>query len=522
MSGQGSRFRAAGYTPPKPAIPVNGRPMIERLLGVMPERWPTTFVMAESHRATELPALLKRLRPQGRQLYVPDHAEGPGRALAAALEALPKDVPTLVSYCDYGMVWDPARFEDFVAASACDACLVSYRGFHPHYLSTTTYAYSRLEGERVVEVREKGSFTDRREQEFASCGAYYFKSAALLAESLAEQARRDLRLNGETYTSLTVQALLAARPAADVRTFEIQAFFQWGTPDDLRDFEYWERTFAAHARVTGIPPGPQWACDQLLMPMAGQGSRFRELTPVPKPLIPLGGVPMYRRALATLPRAEKTVLVALEDAAKQLSSSETVVALPSTPPGQALSTEAGLAALAPKGDVVVTACDHGLVLDRAAWARFRAAPACDAAIFAVRGYPGARRRPKAYAYVVPEAADSGEFPRLARVAVKEPVSDRPDQDAVLVGSFWFRDRAVLQQGIDLLKRRDVRVNGEMYLDSIFPLLAEAGRVVRMVPLAGYLGWGDIDALAEAAYWEEVFLGRRTSVRELLREVIARA
>ena len=39
---------------------------------------------------------------------------------AAALAALPPDAPVLVSYCDYGMVWDPAAFERF--ANGVNSC----------------------------------------------------------------------------------------------------------------------------------------------------------------------------------------------------------------------------------------------------------------------------------------------------------------------------------------------------------------------------------------------------------------
>ncbi|MGK4455815.1 NTP transferase domain-containing protein, partial [Klebsiella pneumoniae] len=82
------RFRAAGFEEPKPLVPVRGRPMIERLLDAFPADWPTTFVLAENHRSTRLPAVLAALRPEGKQLHVPVHREGPGRALAAALDHL--------------------------------------------------------------------------------------------------------------------------------------------------------------------------------------------------------------------------------------------------------------------------------------------------------------------------------------------------------------------------------------------------------------------------------------------------
>jgi NDP-sugar pyrophosphorylase family protein len=512
MSGQGTRYRKAGYTQPKPLVPISGVPMIERLLSHFPERWQTHFVLAENHRDTGLPALLRRLRPTANLSYVLPHSRGPGHAILAGLSAIPDEAPVFVSYCDYGMVWDCAQFARFVDETGCDACLISYRGFHAHYLSPVTYAYSRLEGERVVEVREKGSFTADREGEYASAGGYYFRTAALLRESVEHQIALDLQLGGELYTSLTVEALLRKRPGAHVRVFEVPGFFQWGTPEDLKSFEYWERCFRAHNRAAAA----RGKVAQVLLPMAGLGSRFAQVTGLPKPLIPVFGRPMYQAALDSLPAAERTVLVALKKFEPQLSRSlgpgvETV-ALPQTPPGQALSTEAGLSRLDLGREVLVTACDHGIVLPAERWAAFRDRPDCDAAIFTLHGFPGAARHPLAYSYVVP-APGGDAFPEVQRVSLKRNPSADPLQDHVLVGTFWFREGRILRLGIDELKRRDVRVNGELYLDAVFDCLRDLGMRVRMIPLDGYVCWGEPDLLAEALYWQELFTGRRIDRRQ---------
>jgi NDP-sugar pyrophosphorylase family protein len=511
MSGQGARYQRAGYPEPKPLVPVSGAPMVERLLAHFPERWPAHFVLAENHRDTGLPALLTRLRPGATVRFVAPHSLGPGHAILAALSTIPANAPVFVSYCDYGMVWDAAQFERFVAETGCDACLTCYRGFHPHYLGPNPYAYARLEGERVAEVREKGSFTSDREEEYASAGGYYFRTAALLAEALREQMAMGLQLNGEYYTSLTVEALLRALPGAHVRVFELSGFFQWGTPEDLQVFEYWERCFRAYNR--GAHDRGQVA--QVLLPMAGLGSRFAKVTDLAKPLIPIFGRPMYQAALDSLPAAERTVLVALERFVPQLARSlrpgTELVALSQTPPGQALSTEAGLSRLDPAREVLVTACDHAIVLPAARWASFRERADCEAAIFTLQGFPGAARRPLAYSYVMPEPG-GGAFPPVLRVSLKRNPSADPLQDHVLVGTFWFREARILRLGIEELKRRDLRVAGELYLDGVFDCLRDLGMRVRMVPLDGYVCWGEPDLLAEALYWQEIFTGRRIERR----------
>lgn len=508
MSGQGTRYRKAGYTEPKPLIPVNGRPMISRLLDNFPLQWPTHFVLAENHRNTELPVVLKKDRPAATLQFIPEHSKGPSFAALAALDELDACLPVLVSYCDYAMVWDPAQFARFVSSTNCDACVISYRGYHAHYRGPQKYAYSRMEGERVVEVREKGSFTDTRENEFASSGGYYFRSVALLRRAIEHQIKIDLSLGGEFYTSLTVEALLRSNSDAHVRVFEIPGFFQWGTPEDLQISEYWEKSFEAYERRAGETRA---YVAQVLMPMAGLGSRFTGITSLPKAIIPVNGTPMYQSALASLPKAGRTVLVTVKELAQNLpSSGPQVISLEKTPPGQALSTEAGVSALDAQQEVMVTSCDHAIVLSSSSWERFHANPDCDAAIFTMRGYPGAKAKPNSYAYVVPEG--KGEFPLVSRVSVKQPVSDDPMGDHVLVGTFWFKTAKLLGDGIAALKRQEVLVNGEMYLDSVFEVLQKSGHTIRMVPLDGYICWGDPESLSEALYWQELCGGYRIDKR----------
>ena len=223
---------------------------------------------------------------------------------------------------------------------------------------------------------------------------------------------------------------------------------------------------------------------------------------------------MFVEALRSLPAARRTVVVALRalTARPELSDPElTVVALDATPPGQALSVEAALGALDDAGDIVVSACDHGIVIDPAAIASLTASSA-DAAVLTMAGYPGAGRQPSAYAYVEADAADRNSFPRVRRVSVKTPISASPSRDPLLVGTFWFRNKAVLAAGLAELKRRDRRVHGELYLDPIVEVLASAGHDVRLVGLEGYLGWGDPDAMAETLYWRDVFCGFHAHAR----------
>lgn len=248
--------------------------------------------------------------------------------------------------------------------------------------------------------------------------------------------------------------------------------------------------------------------DQILMPMAGLGSRFKNYTE-PKPLISVQGIPMFERALQSLPKASKTVLVTLESIQESFrgreSSSCQIKWLKETPSGQALSTQAGIDDLNTVGDVIVSSCDHGIVLNHDVWGEFqRSKSQYDAGIFTVKNFPGVRRSPNAFAYVKVQD-ETKRFGSVKTVSVKAPISEKPSSDDLLVGTFWFRDKEILKSGIEELIKKNIRVNGELYLDSIFEILVSWGLNVVRIPLEGYLGWGDPSSLEESLFWERVFV-----------------
>lgn len=264
MAGQGSRFKAAGYTEPKPFITVSGRPMIQRLLDLFPQNWPAVFVINNQDYSQKHIDYLKKIRISASDtskevsealievLSIPSNSDGPLNSVMQGLEVIPDDAPVFVTYCDYGLIWDPQAFEQFVQTTQCDVAIVCYKGFHPHYLGPNMYCYVKTEGNKgnkVIDIKEKECFSANREDDYASTGGYYFKSAGLLRRALKEQIEKKLHWNGEFFTSLAIKALMMSEVSnnevnnIDVRIFEVPYFFQWGTPEDLKAYEYWNKLY---------------------------------------------------------------------------------------------------------------------------------------------------------------------------------------------------------------------------------------------------------------------------------------
>ena len=100
------------------------------------------------------------------------------------------------------------------------------------YASCKTDANNQL-----IEIREKYSWTEDKMDSWQSDGTYYFKSGALMKKYFQQQVDEDVNLNGEYYVSLVYNLLV--RDKLPVNIFEVDKFCQWGTPEDLQEFNYW-------------------------------------------------------------------------------------------------------------------------------------------------------------------------------------------------------------------------------------------------------------------------------------------
>jgi NDP-sugar pyrophosphorylase family protein len=256
MSGFGERFRAAGYTVPKPLIPVEGKPIIAHVIDMFPGENEFYFVCNEDHLGNPeflMEETLLRYCPDGKIIAIPPHKLGPVHAALRVRDLIDNAEPTVINYCDFTCYWDFEAFSSFVEESGCDGAIPAYRGFHPHSLGSTYYAYLKTEGSRVLDIQEKQPFTDTPMQEFASSGTYYFKSGEMAIQYLERTIEEDWRTGDEFYVSLTYKPMFA--DDRDIRVYELQHFMQWGTPEDLEEYQRWSAAFQSlvHSHSTPAP-----------------------------------------------------------------------------------------------------------------------------------------------------------------------------------------------------------------------------------------------------------------------------
>ncbi len=507
MSGIGNRFIKAGYSVPKPLIEIGGIPIIEHVCNLFPGEEKFTFICNAQHLAeTNMRQVLTKIKPNAEIIEIPNHKLGPVYAVSQVFPVIQDDEEVIVNYCDFGTFWD---FQDFLKHTRdrnADGAIPSYKGFHPHMLGSTNYAFMRDQNQWMLEIKEKEPFTNNRQQEYASNGTYYFRKGSFVKRFFRELMDKNHHLNGEFYVSLVYNLLVDN--GLSVSIYEIQHMLQWGTPEDVEEFNQWFNYFND---VVCFSKNEQILENtHTLIPLAGRGSRFlSEGYLDPKPLIEVSGKPMIIQAASSLPRSAFYEFVVLDEHLSNYPLKNALLtefpqanifSLNETTEGQSVTCSIGLNNVPMDHSLIISATDNGLLYDREKLVDMIQDSEVDAIIFTFRNHPSSKANPQMYGWV---GVDEDGITSNS-VSVKVPISDDPFNDHAIVGTFWFKEARLFQEAYDYQLAQNVRVNNEYYVDSIMGVLIDKGYRVNVLEVEHYICWGTPNDYRTFVYWQSFF------------------
>jgi NDP-sugar pyrophosphorylase family protein len=509
MSGIGKRFIDAGYADPKPLITVEGIPVIEHVINMFPGESNFTFICNREHlKHTAMGEVLTRIAPMGKVMAIDPHKKGPVYAVARIFDQIRDDEEVIVNYCDFSKGWDYSGFLQQTRELKADGAISAYRGFHPHMLGTTNYAFMRNDGPWMLEIKEKEPFTTNRMDEFASDGTYYFRTGSLVKHFFQELIDRDININGEYYVSLVYNLMKQA--GLGISIYEIKYMLQWGTPRDLEEYRNWSDYFRVLVeKPLLLPPAQKGSIN--LIPLAGRGQRFAVAGyDRPKPLIPVSGNAMIVQSASCLPQAERHIFVCLGEhldryplktALTESYPAAQIVRIDHVTEGQACTCELGLQGEDPEAPLFIGACDNGLTWNPERYLELVNDESVDAIVLSFRHHPASERNPAMYGWV-----KANEHDDVLGVSVKTPISADPYNDHAIVGAFYFRKVRYFLDAVRRLYEKNIRVNNEFYVDSSINELIEAGFMVKVFEVDHYICWGTPDDLKTFEYWQSFFAG----------------
>ncbi len=505
MAGMGFRFVNAGYQTPKPLIEIEGKPMIEHIINMFPGETDFVFICNSEHLAqTPMQEVLERVAPFCKIVEVASHKLGPVYSVLQAKDFINDQEPVIVSYCDCAVFWDYEEFKQEMQDSQCQACSVRFKGFHPPHstIPEVRYAYMKEDNGNLVEIREKIPFTQDKNQEYASSGMHYFSTGKCLKDYCQKLIDKELHHNGEYYISLVNNLLV--NDGLKVRIHEASNLLSWGAPQELEEYKYWSdfflKEFFWKPKVLSV--------EQVLIPMAGEGSRFKkEGYKDPKPLIMVGDKPMVTASVSTFPKANKYIFVARKEHIeeqdlkalidKDLDIDSKVICLKEATSGGASTCLFAEDFLDKEKSLFVSACDCGLVFNEKKFLQMINSD-IDCLVWTFRNYPGANARPEMYSWVREENG------LVKKILLKQTVSETPEKDPCIVGAFWFKKAGDLISSAKEFTSNPKPTAGEFHLEGCIDYLIKQGKKVVIFDIDRFVCWGTPNDLKTWEYWKSYF------------------
>jgi len=509
MSGVGRRFISAGYSEPKPLIEVDGKPIIEHVVGIFPGIKDVIFICNEKHlRETEMREILMHIVPTCKVVEVPDtNRRGPVDAVYQAKEYIKDDSEIIVSYCDYGTVWDFKKFLEETKQGSYDGMIACYRGFHPHMLGGDNYAFCKVLDNKLVQIKEKEAFTNNKMAEYASNGTYYFNKGSILKKYFKEAIDKNITLNGEFYVSLVYNLLVEDN--LNIGIFEINKMLQWGTPYDLENYKSWSKYFTDREVLQEKTINP--AGTVLILPMAGKGSRFTEQNySKPKPLLDVDGAPMVVRAVDCIPSCDRTVFVCLQEHLDEYNLREdlesnfdniTIIPIIETTEGQACTCEIGINALSLdlNTPIQISACDNGVTYNEKSYKDLVNDSTIDVIVWSFRNNQTTKTNPNMYSWLEVDDDDN-----ILSVSCKKFTGTDPLKSHAIIGTMFFRKASFFIEGLKENYSQNTRTNNEFYVDDVINRCIESGLKVKVFEVDNYICWGTPDDYRTYNYWLDFF------------------
>lgn len=245
----------------------------------------------------------------------------------------------------------------------------------------------------------------------------------------------------------------------------------------------------------------------IIIPMAGKGERFlKKGYQIPKPLISIGDVPMVIKAVLDLPKADDHIFIALKEHLSNFKIDERIkeylpqakfVSLDQVTEGQACTCLLGLGDVALNEEILIGACDNGMIFDRQAFDQLK--KISDVIVFTFRNNVTVIEKPEQYGWV--KLSNDGT---VEQVSVKKPISNNPQQDHAIVGAFWFKQADIFKKATERMIAENRRINHEFYVDECINDAIALGYRVSVFEIDKYICWGTPNDYETFNYWKTFY------------------
>jgi len=245
MAGKGSRFSELGYDIPKPILPVNGNPMIVEAVDCLPKTDNKTFITLSEHVTKyQIDNVLKEKYDKCNVVKIDSVTEGQACTCEIGINHsnLNMNDPILISASDNGILYDNAEIQKLLDNENVDVIVWSFRNNQSSKVSPNSYAWLDVDDNgNIQHVSCKKFIYDEPLKTHAIVGTMFFRKAKYFMDGLEKNYKNNIRTNNEFYVDDVLNQNI--KQGLTVKVFEVENYICWGTPNDLKTYEYWENYF---------------------------------------------------------------------------------------------------------------------------------------------------------------------------------------------------------------------------------------------------------------------------------------
>ena len=210
---------------------------------------------------------------------------------------------------------------------------------------------------------------------------------------------------------------------------------------------------------------------------------------------------MMDRALKCLPKTDEVILGSLSRHESLFDVEEygKVIWVDDVLPGQACTTERIVSEIEPEKSILVSACDNAVLYDADKFLELVYDTDNDIIVWSYKNNYTSHYNPNAYSWL-----DVNHEDIITNVSVKKFTGDNPLDKHAITGTMFFRNRDIYHNALSRLYHKNIRTNGEFYIDTLLNEAIELGYIVRNFEVDHYICWGTPDDLHTYRYWQEFF------------------
>ena len=228
IGGLGKRFKAAGYTFPKPLITIRNKPMLQWAVESLGMPWAHhIFVCSrEDVEAYPIREMCAQMTPH-QEVVVEEERKGAAPAILLGLAQARTSEDLIIANSDQWLGWDVDQFLRQTWSAHADGSIPVFPSVHPKW------SYAKIYGptQRVTEVAEKRPISP-----WATCGIYYWKTAQMFIDAAHSMMLDDTkRINGEWYVAPVYNECI--NQGGHVMAYKEVEMWGMGTPEDLEEFK---------------------------------------------------------------------------------------------------------------------------------------------------------------------------------------------------------------------------------------------------------------------------------------------